>query len=449
MGFSHAAKKTKQLTLEQREVIERELRNGAGANAIARAIGASGSTVTREVQRNRTVRQKKRMRGANLAVRCARYAGCQASGKACASCSTRLTTCKSCRTRNCIDHCPDFELKMCPATESWPYVCPDGCPKRARCSYPKCGYSARDADDAARERASECRSGISVTGEQLAAMDALVAPLVRKGQSFEAVWATHSEELPVCVRTAYRYQEQGILSTSNIDLPRKVRCRPRRKKEEGRDRIDRTGREFADFEALPLADKARAVQGDSVVGYARNARDILSLHVVAAGFQLYLLKGHGSASETVRLLDAMEAVLGSPGAFSAVFGVLLVDRGVEFDDWAGMERSCIEEGAARCRVFYCDPMESNQKAQAERNHERLRRILPKERSDFDLLSERDVAVCCSNVNSYPLAGRGGRCPFELAAGTVPGELLDALGVGRLAPDDVVLRPELMAHAVQL
>ena len=51
-----------------------------------------------------------------------------------------------------------------------------------------------------------------------------------------------------------------------------------------------------------------------------------------------------------------------------------------------MERSCLVEGARRDRVFYCDAMQSSQKARAERNHERLRRILPKGRSDFDALS---------------------------------------------------------------
>lgn len=39
-------------------------------------------------------------------------------------------------------------------------------------------------------------------------------------------------------------------------------------------------------------------------------------------------------------------------------------------------------------------MRSNHKSQAERNHEQLRCILPKGRSDFDRLSAWDVAVCC-------------------------------------------------------
>ena len=105
-------------------------------------------------------------------------------------------------------------------------------------------------------------------------------------------------------------------------------------------------------------------------------------------------------------------------------------------------------GARRCRVFYCDAQESNQKSKAERNHEQLRRILPKGRSDFDALSAYDVAVCCSHVNSYRSAGRGGKCPFELLGDLLPRGVMDELGLERVEPDDVVLRPALVPHAVE-
>lgn len=441
--------KGKHLTLESRLVLEDALRKpGPNASAVARAIGVSPSTVTREVLSNRTVTERRRAKGSKPTTRCARYRGCQRSGDACEGCSTRLTTCKHCRTRCCIDHCPDYERRMCPQTLGWPFVCPPGCPKRAACGYPLCSYSAHAAQASYRARLVESRKGVDLEPGELAAMDALVAPLVKQGQSFEAIWATHGRELPVCVRSAYRYQAAGLLSATDVDLPRKPRMRKRRRKAEaaGRDRIDRAGRAYADFLALPLEDVARAVQGDSVEGLERNAHDVLTLHIVARKFQIFLYKEHASAEAVVTWLDVIERALGSPEAFEAAFGILLVDRGVEFDDWAGMERSCLAEGARRCRVFYCDARNSNQKAEAERNHEQLRRILPKGRSDFDLLSAYDVAVCCSHVNSYPV---GGLCGFERLGGHLPKALLDELGLERVEPDDVVLRPDLMAHAVEL
>ena len=189
------------------------------------------------------------------------------------------------------------------------------------------------------------------------------------------------------------------------------------------------------------------VEGDSVQGFEENTHDILSLHLVARGFQIYLLKKHADAQGVVTWLDVIERACGTRKDFEAAFGIMLVDRGVEFDDWEGMERSCLEEGKRRARVFYCDAMESNQKSQAERNHEQLRRILPKGRSNFDALSTWDVAECCSHVNSYPSAMRASKCPFELLGDILPQTLLDELGLSRVAPDDVVLKPYLMKHAV--
>lgn len=439
----------KHLGLEDRRAIEEGLRDGSSAGAIAERIGASPSTVTREVKANRTLKERKGRPGANLSVRCAKRPGCERAGSACEGCASQLTRCRDCRTRQCILSCPDFERRTCPQTERWPYVCPGGCPKRGWCPLPKSSYRAEDADAAYRARLSGSRAGIAVSEPELAAMDALVSPLVRKGHSFGAIWAAHGGELPVGPRTAYNYQAAGLLSTCDLELPRKVRYRPRKApKASGKPRVDRSGREYPDFQALPLADRARVAQVDSVVGMESNSRDLLSVMPVAAGFQMYLAKDHGSASAVVACFDALELAFGSPEAFEAALGVVLADRGVEFDDFEGMERSCLAPGARRCRVFYCDAMATNQKSECERNHEQLRRVLPKGRSDFDALGALDAAVLTSHVNSYPLAGRGGRCAFELAAGLLPRPLLDEMGWERVPSDEVVLAPSLLPHAVE-
>lgn len=442
--------KGKHLSKANREVIEDGIRDGRSARRIAAMIDVAPSTVTHEVKTNRTITEPKRRRGANLAVRCAEYTDCQNSGSACEKCSTKLTTCKHCKTRSCIDSCPNFERKMCPVTLKWPYICPSNCKKRSSCTYPKCRYDAADADSAYRARLVLSREGINATPEELEAMKALVIPLVKQGQSFEAIWISHADELPCGVRSAYTYQAKGILDLADPHLPRKARMKKRKKtKEKGRDRIDRTGRTYDDFKQLALSDQVRVVQCDSVEGYEYNEHDVFSMHIVARGFQIYLYKSHADACATVRWLDVLERSLGSREAFEAVFGILVVDRGIEFDDWEGMERSCLDPGQRRCRVFYCDAMNSNQKSEAERNHQQLRRILPKTRSDFDKLSVYDIAICCSHVNSYPSAGRLGKCPFELLGGLLPKNVLEELGIEWIPADEVILKPDLMAHAVVL
>lgn len=68
---------------------------------------------------------------------------------------------------------------------------------------PKCRYDA-----AYRTRLSAAREGLCLTADELAAMVAIAVPLFRRGQSYETIWATHADELPVCVRSACSYQER-------------------------------------------------------------------------------------------------------------------------------------------------------------------------------------------------------------------------------------------------
>lgn len=56
---------------------------------------------------------------------------------------------------------------------------------------------------------------------------------------------------------------------------------------------------------------------------------------------------------------------------------------------------------------------------------------------------------CSHVNTYPRPARRGKCPFDPAAPELPAELLGNLGIVRVQPDEVLLRPALVAHAVEL
>lgn len=443
--------KGKHLDKDDRHVIEDGIRDGLTAREIARRLKVSPTTVTREVLANRTVKLPKR-KDMTASKRCAKHPHCQRSGDVCAICRSekRAPACRRCHAAKCFEHCDEFELRMCDKVQSWPYICTCYTFDRDGCALPKCRYSATEADAASRARRAEPRRGISVGPEELARMLEVIRPLVKQGQSLEAIWMAHGGEFPVTVRTFYNYIEAGIVDVVSLELPRKVRYKKRRKAsaEPVRDRIDRTGRLYEDFLALPDGERLSAVQLDTVVGRARNQKCILSIHFSRLIFQLYLLLADGRPSTVVAALDAVEISLGSRDAFAALLGILLLDRGVEFDDFPGMERSALEPGKRRCRVYYCDAMRPSQKPNCERNHEELRRILPKGRSDFDMLSAWDVAVICSHVNSYPRKALGGACPLSLASQVLPEGFLDAFGVERVEPDDVVLRPSLVPHAVK-
>lgn len=444
-------KKGKHLDIDDRRVIEDGIRDGLKAREIARRLKVSPTTVTREVLANRTVRipQRKDM---TASKRCTKYAECMRSADACAACRSdkRTRACRRCRAAKCFESCDEFELRMCERTQAWPYVCTCYTLDRDGCWLPKCRYTASEADRASRARRAEPRRGISLDPSELARMLEVVGPLVRQGQSLEAIWMAHGAELPVTARTLYNYIEAGIVDIASLELPRKVRYKRRRRAAAApaRDRVDRAGRRYEDFLALPEEERVGAVQADTVVGHARNAKRILSLHFPRFIFQLYLLLPDGRPGTVVAALDAVEAALGSREAFAALLGVLLLDRGVEFDDYRGIERSALEPWRERCRVYYCDAMSPSQKPNCERNHEELRRVLPKGRSDFDLLSAWDVAAVCSHVNSYPRKALGGACPLGLASQVLPEGFLDTFGIERVEADDVVLRPSLVPHAVK-
>jgi IS30 family transposase len=233
-------------------------------------------------------------------------------------------------------------------------------------------------------------------------------------------------------------------------MPAKVRYKPRRKKgaKSTRERIDRTGRRHDDFLELPEEDRMRVVQGDSVLGFDENTQRILSLMFKRLAFQIYLLLEDSSPKSVVEQLDMIERAVGSPEAFEVLAGIMLVDRGHEFDDYEGMERSCLVKGKQRCRVFYCDSGNSNQKSECERNHELLRRILPKKRSNFDALSSSDVTWACSQVNSYPRPILNGARPYDLALPVLTEKFLNMLSISSISPDDVTLSTKLLPHVVK-
>lgn len=85
------------------------------------------------------------------------------------------------------------------------------CRRRGGCGYPKCSYRASEAQAAYEATLSSARSGVCATEAELAAANEVVVPLVKQGWSFEAIWLVRGQELPFGLRTAYRYQEKGLL----------------------------------------------------------------------------------------------------------------------------------------------------------------------------------------------------------------------------------------------
>ena len=101
-------------------------------------------------------------------------------------------------------------------------------------------------------RYSESRSKPQTHGDELAALDKLVTPLIKKkGQPLTHIYSTHRDKIPVSERSLYRYIDAGMLGVGNLDLRRKVSYRQRRKQKKAIDTITnkkfRETRTYEDF----------------------------------------------------------------------------------------------------------------------------------------------------------------------------------------------------------
>lgn len=426
--------KGKHLDIADRVLIQTCLKEGVSLSEIARKLGVSTSTVSREIKQNR-----KRYITRGSCKRhdlCVHYGDCTVMKLCDVACARTL--CKKCRSAQCPSICAEYVERACERLERAPFVC-DGCRSRANCSFRRASYSARDAQLSYEKRLCESRSGVSVTPEQLESMVAHARRLMAQGHSIEAIWAENPELFPVSARTFRNYVNAGVFGLANIELPKKVRYKPR-KKAKGEPAVAADGRTYADFLALGEDVCRSAFQLDCVMGRVHDRQCVLSVHLPRFEFQLYLLIGAHTAGEVVKALDFVE--LSCEGGFARVFAVGLTDRGSEFSDAAGIERSAADPGKKRCSIYYCDPMASGQKGSCEKNHVEFRKVVPKGTS-MDLLTAADMALVTSHVNSYPRPSLGGLAPIDLAQAALPKSLLDELGVSRVAPDDVVMTPELL------
>lgn len=109
-----------------------------------------------------------------------------------------------------------------------------------------------------------------------------------------------------------------------------------------------------------------------------------------------------------------------------------------------MEASCTQPGEKRCKVYYCDPSRSDQKGRCEKNHVELRRVMPK-KTVFRFLTQADVSLTASHVNSYTRSILDGRTPYEAAVEKLPAELFERFEIKRIPPRGVILKPSLLPH----
>ncbi|CRT89598.1 transposase%2C ISSmi3 [Streptococcus equi subsp. equi] len=122
------------------------------------------------------------------------------------------------------------------------------------------------------------------------------------------------------------------------------------------------------------------------------------------------------------------------------FPIILTDNGGEFARVDDIEIDV----RGQSKLFFCDPNRSDQKGRIEKKHTLIRDILPKGTS-FDQLTQEDINLVCSHVNSVKRASLNGKSAYDLFAFTYGQELPKLLGISQTPAEDVCQSPQLLEH----
>ncbi|MEZ7653800.1 IS30 family transposase [Streptococcus sp. 27098_8_103] len=384
--------KHKHLTLSDRNDIQLGLERGETFKAIGQSILKDPTTVSKEVKRNRQVRE---------------------------------STCHN---------------LPCPLLDKAPFVC-NGCPKRRQnCGYKKIFYLAKQAQKQYEQTLIEAREGTPLNSKTFWDMDKVISDGVKKGQHIYHILKTHN--LDVSSSTVYRHIRKGYLSIAPIDLARAVKFKERRKsKLPSIPKEAKKGRSYEDFQNyLALKQLNSWLEMDTVMG-RMGGKVLLTFNLSFCNFIFARLLDNKTTLEvTKHLYDIKNTLHQADKDFFQLFPVILTDNGGEFARVDDIEMDVRGES----KLFFCDPNRSDQKGRIEKNHTLIRDILPKETS-FDNLTQEDINLVCSHVNSVKRAALNGKSAYELFAFTYGEEIPKLLGISKIPAEDVCQSSKLLQH----
>lgn len=210
----------------ERVRIEEMINEGASLVEIAEALGKSPTSISREVKRNRVDLCRVSL-SRFLRNPCAKRESCTKKRLCAAKGCNKL--CSKCSTAFCHTRCGEFEAWVCKRTGRWPYVC-NRCRQLSSCPEQRYSYDGVRANRIAKSRASLARKGLSFDAKGIECIDALVSPLLKKGQSPYHIWNNHRDELGMSLTTFYAYINAGLFEAGRMDLSRAVNFKTRKKR---------------------------------------------------------------------------------------------------------------------------------------------------------------------------------------------------------------------------
>ena len=179
-----------------------------------------------------------------------------------------------------------------------------------------------------------------------------------------------------------------------------------------------------------------SVEGKKGVGEKVCLTIIFSTCSMMFGF----LRDANTTESITSVFDSLKIKLGED-VFAKLFPIILTDRGTEFSDPRKIEMS-LDGKRQLCHVFYCDPMNSNQKPEVERCHADFRRIVPKGTS-LNGLSQDDIQKAFGNVAAIPRPQYNDKTSAQMFIAIYGEDIFKKLGGVYVPPKDANLTPRLL------
>jgi len=428
----------KYLTLSQRIIIEKGLNDNESFATIAKKINKDPSTISKEIRRHISYHIKRDM---NKNIPCNHLSKCRVRSLCNRSMCNLL--CKQCNDIDivCKSICTQYEEATCSKLSKPPYVC-NACRKRSNCLLKKSLYFAQYAEDIYRDVLVSSREGINQSPADIAALDILISPLLKKGQSIAHIYAHHGSEIPCCRKTLYNYIDKSILLARNIDLRRRVRYKVRKTptRVSIAAREFRVGRTYEDFlQLIKEQPHTNVVEMDTVEGSKLNGNKVLlTMMFRNCSLMLIFLLEEKTQECVIEVFDFLCSNLGT-GLFKELFPVILTDNGIEFQHPNKLEQDVA--GNIRTKIYYCNPNSSWQKGMIEKNHEYIRLVIPKGRS-LDCYTQKDMTLLMNHINSEARDSLNGCNPFKLSQLLLNNKLHKLLHLNEIYHDEVTLRQNL-------
>jgi IS30 family transposase len=389
--------KEKHLTHEARQEIEKCLNVGVSFKDIARRVGKSPTTISREVKKH-------------LVYKDAPVVHTRGDGTPLAN-------------------------KQCPELMKAPYVC-NACEKQSynRCPYRKQFYRAKKAHEEYEFTLVDSREGIPLNKQEFHDADAIISEAVKKGQRLYHIVNTY--DVGISLPSAYRYLHKNYLSISKMDMPRVPKYKARKQyRVPGVPKAAKAGRTFADFQAyISEHEICHWVEMDTVIG-RQGGKVIMTFHFTQMNFMFGLLLDDKTSTEAAVKIRALKKKLRLEDfRFGNIVPLLLTDNGGEFSNVCAFTDDA--EGLPSSKLFFCDPYCSSQKPRVEKNHTIFRDIVPKGET-FDYFTQDMVNTIFSHVNGSKRKSLNGKCPYESFVYFYNEEVAQLLGIHHVPAEDVI------------